>query len=110
MDDEEKVDVTPDEAEDMAEDPGETVEEAREEERYDANAGRLDDVLSRIDEISSKLDSVLEAVTAFNAVNIDNGEVLDDATEDGPDVEVADVETDNPYERDYTFDDDETRY
>lgn len=90
--------LTRDEREDMAENQGETGEEARDQERYDANAERLDRIESMLADLAEAVSGIEDRIGAIASVSIDNGEDVtdeeDDATVDveGDTVEIPDFE------------------
>lgn len=91
-------DLTRDEREDMVENPGETGEEARDQERYDVNAERLDRIESMLGDLAEAVSGIADRIGAIASVSVDNGEDVtdeeDDATVDieGDTVEIPDFE------------------
>lgn len=88
----EERDLTPDEREDIAENPGETPGEARAEERYDANAGRLDRIESMLSDIAEAVAAVADRIDAMGAAAVYSGEDVTDG--DGEETTTAVIDAD----------------
>lgn len=88
----EERDLTPDEREDIAENPDETPEEARGEERYDANAGRLDRIERMLEGIATALETVSKRLDAVGAAVVYSGEDVTD--DDDGETTTAVIDTD----------------
>lgn len=99
---EERDDLTPDEAEQAA-DAGESGEEAHRAGEFEDLRDLLEQVLEGIGDIRERIGGVVDAA---NAVAVDNGAKIVDGEDDAEgvagDVVVLD-EPENPRERDYTI-------
>ena len=66
----------------------------------------LRDLIAQVmDEIAAMRDSLAKVIEVRNSQAIDNGAVIDDATDGDADIEIVDDVPEIAEERDYTFDD-----
>lgn len=91
---------------------GEEAQEQRDTGETDVEAHRagefaeLRDLIAQVmDEIVAMRDSLGKVIEVRNSQAIDNGAVIDDATDGDADIEIVDDVPEIAEERDYTFDD-----